>query len=279
MTRYAMISAALFLAAPALAQDQVTTSQPADAPAAAEPSPAPDPSETARDRLLECSGEKFVFAWGAGARPTKVTLCGEEGATTEEVVRMLDDAAAKIEASGMPEDRRFAIVQQIRGKIAELEGAVAKAPPPAETPGQAQGTVIPPVERGGTSAVRPPAAAPAPSSAAPVAALPALARPRLTFECITPGEFAGGGPCVTLTRDTILTARAGEELSGATAIRFVRKGESRAEVALGDLRKGQSRRMMVPREVCSGVVTSEVEFLILRSGRVADTHGPFLLRC
>lgn len=268
MTRFAMISAALFLAAPALAQDQAPASPPGEAPAAAEPSAAPDPSETARERMLECSGEKFVFAWGAGARPTKVTLCSEEGATRGEVVRMLEDAAAKIEASGMPEDRRIAIVQQIRGKIDELEGAIAKAPPAATPPAPAQST-----------AFRPPSAAPAPSSAAPAAPSPALARPRLSFECITPGEFAGGGPCVTLTRDTILTARAGEELSGATSIRFVRNGDSRAEFALDALRKGQSRRMTIPREVCSGVVTSEVEILILRGGRVADTHGPFLLRC
>ena len=278
MTRYAMISAAFFLAAPALAQDQAPTSQPAEAPAVAEPSAAPDPSETARERLLECAGEKFVFAWGAGAKPTKVTLCSEAGATTADVIRMIDDAAAKIEASSIPEDRRTAIVQQMRGKIAELEGAAAKAPPRAATPVQAQSIAVPRVDRGGTAAVRAPVAAPAPSRAAP-AAVPALAKPRLTFECMTPGEFAAGGPCVTLTRDTIMTAKAGEALSDAIALRFVRNGESRAEIALGALRKGQSLRMTIPREVCSGVVTSEVEIRILRGGRVADTQGPFLLRC
>ena len=303
MTRHAMLFAALVLAVPAAAQDspQTETTSPAEAPPreaiTADPEPkdfdlaapeaitaAPEPKDfdLAVKKAIDCAGEKFVFAWGAGAKPTRVTLCSDKGATPPEVITMLEEAAAKLErTTSIPEDRRLAIVQQIRAKIAELQPASAAAAAPA---GGAQLTSDAPP----SAATIPPAAAPPARSAvlspdvykplppAPVRPLPA--KPRLAFECITPGEFAGGGPCVTLTRDTILVVESGEALSGV-ALRFDRRGEARAEVALGSMRKGQSRRLAVPRQVCSGVVTSEVDVRIVRAGQVVDSTGPFLLRC
>lgn len=282
MTRYAMLSLALLVAAPAAAQDPL---QPLDEPPAGTPLPnvidsASDPQDfdLARKKVVDCEGEKFVFAWGAGAKPTKVTLCSKKNATRDEVVRMLDDAAMKLEQSDIVEDRRIAIVQQIRSKISELKGesAAASAPAPAaERPAAvAQLPAIP------SQVASPPAVAPGvPAASARTATAVLAAKPRLAFECITPGEFSAGGPCITLTRDTIMTVKSGEALPNGVSLRFVRGGETRAEVALTQMRKGQSVRLTLPRQLCSGVVESETEIRIARGGSVVDTAGPYLLRC
>lgn len=121
MTRFALLSFALLLGTPAAAQEQTLSE------------PAPDGQfdlarEKAKGQVVDCAGEKFVFAWGAGAHPTKVTLCGEKGATTDEIIRLIGDAADKIEATAaISEDRRTALVHQMRSKIAELQGNSAAA--------------------------------------------------------------------------------------------------------------------------------------------------------
>lgn len=281
MTRLAIMCATLLLAVPAAAQDQVQLpgSQAGDSPLPdlIVPEAAPRDFDLARKKVVECEGEKFVFAWGAGARPTKVTLCSKEDATPDEVVQMLDDAATKLEQTeSIPEDRRVAIVQQIRAKISELKGVSAAAAAPVAA-GPAAVAQLP-----ATTIAR----APVPRTVAPrpstigVAATPVLAStPRLSFECYTPGEIGSGGPCTTLGRDTRLTVKAGEALAGATALRFVRNGQSRAELALAQMRKGQVVRLTLPREVCRGVSEAETEIQVVRGGRVVDSIGPYLLRC
>lgn len=267
MTRIAMFSTALLLGAPAAAQVDLQPLPGIEAPAAA------DQSADAREKIAECAGEKFVFAWGVGARPTKVTLCSEANATTDEVVRMLDDAATKIEASAIPEDRRVAIVQQIRGKIAELEGkaaaAVKAAPEPKPVPAPAASSAA--RER----VPEPARAAPAPLRAAQVP----LPNPRLAFECYTPGEIGSGGPCTTLARETRLTVKARDPLPAGIKVRFVRNGESRGELALGAMGKGQAARLTLPRGLCAGVVEAETRIEVIGGGQVLDSAGPYLLRC
>jgi hypothetical protein len=275
MTRTLWISVMLLLASPAAAQDAPATQEPAPPPSQVEPPNAidsqanPEAFDLARKKVVECEGEKFVFAWGPGARPTKVTLCSKKGATTEEMIELLEDSATKLEnTQAIPEDRRTALVQQIRGKIAQLKGETAAAEPvPAPV---AQAPIAAPAPP------PPPASAPAPIE--PTAAAPLPAKPRLSLECMTPGEFAAGGPCVTLSRDTILTVKAGEPLLSGLSLRFVRDGETRAEVALGAMRNGQSLRFDLPREVCRGVSSGELDIDVLRGGRSLDRHGPYLLR-
>jgi hypothetical protein len=292
MTRYAALSIALFLAAPAAAQDQpqpppVAAQNPAPPAAAVEVPPGaldsqadPKNFDLAREKIADCAGQKFVFAWGVGAHPTKVTLCGDKGASTDELVRMIGDAADKIEmTTSIPDDRRTALVQQMRAKISELQGTLrapsGAAPKPAQTaespavsaPAPAEAPPVPVA-----AATLPPAPAPAP---APVAA---AVNPRLTFACIN-ADFPGGGPCVTLDRDTILTVKSAAAAPAGLALRFVRQGDVRAEVALGSMRKGQSVRVALPRQVCSGVVTGEVEFDVVGGGQVVDRQGPFLIHC
>ena len=289
MTRFALLSAVLLLASPALAQEQSQPppEQAEEAPTAAEPEAPPTDSsqiELARERekVRECEGEKFVFAWGAGARPTKVTLCSEKGASKEAVIRMLEDAAAKVEASSIPEDRRIALVQQIRAKAAELQGkappAAAEAAPVLKTRPDVAALLSEPA-----SAPPPPttvpAARPSAASARP-ATVPAaaLAKPKLKLECIS-AEFRSGGPCISLSRDTILIVRAADALAPGARLQFVRNGEIRSEQPLGQLRTGQSVRFSIPRELCSGVSEAEVEIRVARGAQSPDRQGQYLLRC
>lgn len=272
MTRFAIFSIALLLATPGAAQDQ--SPPPADplAPAAA-PTTAKEP-DLAR-KAAECAGERFVFAWGAGSNPTKVTLCSDKGASHEEVVRMLEDAAAKLErTTGIPEDRRIVLVQQIRGKVSELEKVrAAKASPADSAPAQTASipgvTPLKPIPR--------PTASTAVATSLSSALL--LPKPKLTFDCYTPGDIGIGGPCVALNRDTRLTVKAGEAIPAATSLRFTRRGEFRTEVQLGPMRKGQSRRLVIPREVCGGVVETEIQIQVARGSHPVDTRGPYLMRC
>ena len=290
MTRYVPLCAALLLAVPAAAQDNVQPVDPLAPAAAPEPGPSligsrsdPQDFDLARKKVVDCEGEKFVFAWGAGARPTKVTLCSKKGATVDELVKMLDDAATKLEQTGsIAEDRRVAIVQQIRAKISQLKAGDTAAPPAAiaEVPKKVPElvAVVPapqpaPVTKPAVSPVFTPMPVPARASSL------LGAKPRLTFECYTPGDIGTGGPCTTLGRDTRLTVKAGEPLTGATTLRFRRNGETRAEIALNQMRKGQSVRLVIPRQVCGGVVEAEVEIQVARGGSAVDTRGPYLLRC
>lgn len=293
MIRIATLCAALLVAVPASAQEAPPPPE-ASEPAVIGSTANPEGFDLARKKVVECEGEKFLFSWGAGARPTKVTLCSKKGATPDDLVKMLDDAATKLEGTvSIAEDRRIAIVQQIRAKISEIKSAaaaaaasapaaVATAPPPA-----AVAKASPDVPQA-AAVIRPPLADPSPYSAVPVlaprpatvAARPQLAaKPRLTFECYTPGDIGSGGPCTTISRDTRLTVKAGEALAAGTALRFRRYGETRAEVALNPMRKGQSVRLVVPQKVCGGVVEAEIEIQISQGGDTVDTRGPFLLRC
>lgn len=266
MTRTATVVFALILAAPAAAQ----LSDPLAPELAAKAAPPAEDAASLREKVRDCEGERFVFAWGVGARPTKVTLCGEKGATPDELARMIEDAATKVAATvSIPEDRRKAIVQQMEARAATLRKTpVTALPSPART-----GAVEPPIA---------PTVGPMPVAKPvqrPSILRPPPAKPRLSLECMTPGEFSRGGPCVTMTRDTVLIVKAGEALPDPIALRFVRSGDTRGEVALGSMRKGQSVRNRVPREVCSGISSGEAQIHVIRSGQVADRLGPYLLRC
>ncbi len=265
MTRLFLLSSALLVAAPA------TVAAQGAAPAIAAPKSDPSKFDLAKEKVAECAGEKFVFAWGIGAKPTKVTLCSEKGASTDEVIRMIEDAAAKIEgATSIAEDRRAALVQQMRAKVEELKAAETEkaAPPEAVAP-------APAIVAQSTAPAAPVATAPLFS---PLLPAPIGPKPRLSLTCISP-EFPGGGECVTLTRDTLVSVKSLEPLPAGIALQFVRQGDTRDSVDLGAMRKGQTVRLSLPTAVCKGVVTSEVELLIVRAGRMVDKTGPYLLRC
>jgi hypothetical protein len=281
MTRQAFVSAAMLLAFPAAAQVPPEAGAESAPAAEAQQSAAQDQTDfdLAKKKVVECEGEKFIFAWGAGAHPTKVTLCSDKGATPEQIATMLEDAASQLaKTASIAEDRRMALVQQIRAKAEEVRMRPTETKPVAvaETaPSSPQPVVSAPPQ---FSALPP---LPAPTTQAPtaVANRPPVAPPRLGFECITPGEFASGGPCVTLTRDTIVVVQSRDALPDQIALRFFRDGATRGEVTFGAMRKGQSRRLRIPMQVCSGVSTGEVAIRVVRAGQVVGTEGPYLLRC
>jgi hypothetical protein len=127
-------------------------------------------------------------------------------------------------------------------------------------------TIAPPVE----TAVAPPVAQAQPATP--------VTKPRLTLSCISP-EFPAGGECVTLTRDTVLRVRAGEDVAAGLSLRFLRNGAERGAIELGSLRSGQSINYRFPSQVCSGVVSAEVQLDIVRNGQRVDHRGPYLLHC
>lgn len=221
-------------------------------------------------KALTCRGQEFVFRAGEGEHQTKVTLCSDQGATTDKVVSMLEDAAAKIAGSGIAENRRTALVEQIKAKIAELHATAAPAAQPAI---ETSAKPLLSDELAGSAEEIAPVIAPV-----PVTAPPPPAKPRLTLLCTDPGQRMAV-PCIELNRDTVLTVRSDEALEAGIALRFLRQGDARAEIALGSLRDGQYIPLRIPQPVCSGLLNSKVEIQIIRGGAVVDKHGPYALHC
>jgi hypothetical protein len=238
---------------------------------------AAQPASDAAQKISACEGEKFEIVAGE-PRPTKITLCSDKGATTEDLVRMLESAATRIEQiDKLPQDRRAALVAQIKAKIIDVRARNAFVPMPAtvlprEIGPQPEYAQLPPL--------------PSPVTAT-VAAKPAviLSKPQLTLTCTRPTDTRGDEPCTKFAADTLLTIRADESLPDGTSLRFLRKGDQRAEVALQPMRAGQSRRIGLPMELCSRVVRTSIEIHVVRStgttglGQVVDRHGPYQLRC
>ncbi|HZB69109.1 MAG TPA: hypothetical protein VE403_01990 [Sphingomicrobium sp.] len=243
--------------------------------------PASDGASQAAQKIAACEGEKFEFAAGE-PRPTRITLCSDKGATTEGLVRMLESAAGKIEQlDKLSPDRRAALVAQVKAKIIDVRARNSFVSLPA--------TVLPPeIGPKPEYAQLPPLPPPVPLAVAakPSAAPPLiLSKPRLTLTCTRPIEMRDDGPCTTFATDTLLTIRADETLPAGTSLRFLRKGDQRAEVALPPMRAGQSRRISLPMELCSRVVRTSIEIHVVRSAgtsslaQVVDRHGPYPLRC
>ena len=91
--------------------------------------------------------------------------------------------------------------------------------------------------------------------------------------------------CSDLASDTLLVIRADEDLKTKVSLRFIRDGDRRGGIALGAMRRGQIVRTRLPARVCAGVVRGRVELQTVVTDpqtqieQVADTQGPFLLRC
>ena len=272
---------ALIFAATALESSSAFAQEPAAAAKDATASQSPSPEIKAG--VESCSAHKFettvdVITDGK-KRSSKVKLCGKEGQSDADWATTLKDAAKKVEGNEkMPQTVKDQIIAALNAEIAKIEAAMAfaaksalppVAKPPAERPPEY--SILPPLPTA-------PAAKTKLSQAKPG---PPREKPRLTFQCYTPGELGAGGPCISLERETLLTVRADENLAGGARLRFLRRGDDRGEVELAEMRKGQSRRFKLPSQLCAGVVGSQVEIQILGSSTspVLDTLGPYPLRC
>jgi hypothetical protein len=265
--------------------------------AAAAPAKAAAPPPTAAETLIaNCNAHKFETAIdvmsGGVPRKSKVKLCGKVGQSDSDWVATLRDAVAKTAADArMTASVKDQITRALNAEIARIEGRPTQlgnvvAGPLPSIAGNKRESIpsphTPPPEYTKLPALPPPLPAVSVDANAPVPIL--LAAPRLTFSCFNAGDI-GEGECAVLARDTLLRVRAGENLPAGTSLRFVRRGDMRAEVALA-LRKGQSVRMNLPMDVCRGVVGSVVELEVVRQppgaasvGQVVDTLGPYELRC
>lgn len=290
MTRFAFLSVALLLAVPAVAQDK-----PADSAAKAGSAA---PSGKLEHLLQSCDAHKFetVVKSTVNGQPhqSKVKMCGTEGQSDADWIGTLKDAIAKLEANkAMASSTRDQIVTAIKAEIARLDGQSSLNPNDMLPAGRSASaspeplsndySVLPPLPSTPPPPTRvlPPAAGVASAASIAVTArppAPVMANPRLSFSCMN-ADYPGGGPCVTLTRDTVVTVRSPAAVPAGLSLQFVRQGDARAEVALGAIRKGGTVRLSVPQPVCSGVLTSEVEMQVVGGGQVLDRQGPYLLRC
>jgi hypothetical protein len=249
----------------------------------------------ASEKAPACEGEIFIFEAGPIGHVAKVTLCSKENATSDELVKMFESAASTLSHDiRMAPAKRDDLVAQMRAKAAEVRGG--KSAPAAASLGLTAPAAVleplrpaTPVERAPEYTVLPPLPPPAnptvATSAAAASASLMLSKPQLTIECFNPAELAGPGPCDSLERETMLKVRASDALPAGTSLRFLRRGDLRAEVALAGLARGKSTQFALPREVCSGVAESKVEIQVVRhakvndAGQVVDSMGPYFLRC
>jgi hypothetical protein len=263
-------------------------------------------TETLAAACLAHRFETTVQVTGADGtpHPSKVKLCGKPGQSDADWARTLKDAAGKVAADPkMRPGVKAQIIGALEAEIAKLPAVgeakpepspsivLPIAPPPAARPTPVVGRVAsapligPSVGGPVEYSVLPPLPAPQPaaSAAATGASIPPLPAPRMTFRCMTTTSLSAEGPCDLLERNTLLTVRADEDLPGGTSLRFLRRGDDRAEVELAQLKRGQAQRFALPTRVCQGVAGSRVEIQIVRAAKgapqVVDTRGPFELRC
>jgi hypothetical protein len=256
----------------------------------------------------DSGGQRFVFKSGEEPHLTRITLCGPKGATSNDLVKMFDSAVTALSRNTkLAAEKRMDLIAQIRSKAEEYRPA-GSAPPPAPAiavapvnTGIASPKTMGPIERPPEYASLPPLPPPLPMATATVGAsiggpavtatapksppVPRLSAPRLAIECVNLQDFGGASDCSMLDRETQLVVRADEAVPALTSLRFVRRGDARAEIELAQLSRGKSIQFALPDEVCSGVSSSRVEIQVVRragsnsAGQVVDSLGPYLLHC
>lgn len=288
MTRPLMLIAMILAAAPAVAQPPSKAAPPSKTGSGA-------PNAKLESLLENCDAHKFetTVDTTVDGQPhrSKVKLCGKEGQSDSEWIGTLEDAIAKLESNKeMAPAVREQIVNAVKAEIARLESqpevstsAGALPTPRADTapaPLSNDYSALPPLPAPPPQASPANVAATGAGAATAVAAPPPalVAKPRLSFSCISP-EFPGGGECISLSRDTIITVKAGEAIADSISLHFLRNDQDRGDVTLGAMRKGQTVRFELPQSVCKGVVTAEIEMRVVRSNQTVDRQGPFLLHC
>lgn len=153
MIRHRLLLSALFLAAPALAQDDPLAPAPEPTQLAPESSkadplaPAPDaqqaPPEKLQSLLENCDAHKFetVVDSVVDGQPhrSKVKMCGKDGQSDEGWIGTLQDAVNKLEVDDkMPAATRDQIIAAIKLEIARLQsgGSAAAAAPANRQPAE-----------------------------------------------------------------------------------------------------------------------------------------------
>jgi hypothetical protein len=215
--------------------------------------------------VADCSARKFETSIelekNGEKRLTRFKLCAIKDSDDAAWVKTLKDAKAKIAAHpDISAESKASLASQLDIEIAKypVKDAAADTPSATVQPAPAIATV---------------ASLPAP------AAKPATAKPRLTINCLEPGESGAGSSCRALDRATRLQIRADADLGQGASLRFLRRGDVRGEIALNRMHQGELIRTKLPPELCAGVASSKVEIQVLGGKQVVDTLGPYNLRC
>ncbi|HEX8839846.1 MAG TPA: hypothetical protein VF750_05195 [Sphingomicrobium sp.] len=247
---------------------------------------------TAIAKTLDCAAHRFeatIHLSGPGGKlqDKTVRMCGTKGSSDAEWISTLKDAVAKTAASEMPQAAKEQIVAAVNaeiqrlslprldlpqgGDISTLPRTAARSAPAA--PLTRDYNALPPLPTAST--VPPPQVLGPEAATAPTA--------HLTLRCALAGDEDRPGSCETIDKDTVLVVRADEAYPKGLAMRFMRHGDSRAEIALPAMAAGATTRIRIPRAVCTGVVRSKVEIRALganaAAGTLAGTVGEYDLRC
>ena len=250
------------------------------------------PQRAAKALVQNCDAHSFetmIQLTGPDGQPkqSKVKMCGTEGQSDADWIRTLEDASKKTALSPqMPAAAKEQIIAAVNAEIERLTApklALPEGGDIAHLPKAAAAKPEPPLAReyGALPPLPTASAVAAPSLLGPGGLIAPPAR--LTLRCALAGDEDRPNDCDTIDRDTILVVRADDAYPRGVAVRFVRHGDSRAEVDLPALKAGQTATMRLPRAVCTGVVRSRVEIQAVGAnaptGTPAGSIGEYDLRC
>jgi len=258
----------------------------ADAPAAAQP------DTEAMGLKQNCETHEFettikLTGPDGKVKESKVRMCGTEGQSDADWIRTLKDAVKKTALSAqMSQGAKEQIIAAVNAEIERLsrpqlglpEGTdIAKLTKPStkapDVPLSRDFGSLPPLPTAST--------VPPPNVLGPGG--PGAPAPHLTLLCALAGDEDRPSRCDSIDKDTVLVLRADETFPRGLEMRFVRHGDSRAELDLPPMKQGDTRNVHLPLAVCSGVVRSTVEIQALGANAPTDamagTIGEYDLRC
>ena len=272
------------------------------AAATAQESPTNDAAATEPNAELKaladtCSAHKFemIVAIEGRKHGSKVRICGEPGQSDAGWLKTLESSLKTTQSNdSLSQPVKDQIVAALKEEIDRLKGLAALPGTAADVPASSlagSSASIAPREPDPEYSTLPPLPTPkrpAPVKLAPVkltkgGAAPAavaaapLIKPNLVITCGVPPERFG--VCAQLDRDSQLLLSARDDLPMGTSLRFLRGGSQRAELDVGQLKKGASTVQKLPAKLCSGVVRAKLQVQVLNQGRVAETLGPWYLSC
>jgi hypothetical protein len=261
-------------------------------PKKGKPEPAA-PEQAMKSLVQSCDAHKFetsIQLIGPDGQPkqSKVRMCGTEGQSDADWIATLKDAVKKTaDSPQMPKGVRDQIISAVNAEIVRLSAPKLELPGGADVgklPRNAATAAPEATLSRDFSALPPlptePTVAPPHLLGADAAVVPA---PRLTLRCAIVGDEDRPSDCGSIDRDTVLVVRADEAYPRGVSMRFVRHGDTRAELAIPALRQGQTTTLRLPAKVCSGVVRSRLEIQAFGtgapSGTAAGRIGEYDLRC
>lgn len=244
-------------------------------------------------KTLDCARHRFeatIQLIGPDGKPQgkTVRMCGTSGESDAQWIRTLKDAVKKTsESPSMPQATKDQIIAAVNAEILRLSLPALNLPQGtdiAKLP-RASATNRPEVPLSRDYNALPPL--PTVSNVAPPHLLGAGGTfgetAHLSLSCALAGDEDRPDKCGTIDKDTVLVVRADAAYPKGVAVRFLRHGDSRAEVDLPAMSMGETRKLRLPPAVCSGVVRSTVEIDALGAGGPAGATpgrvGEYDLRC